>query len=247
MLAGGTLAVLVGAVLVAWTTPMRELYSDTRIANTELAAAQANERAAAATKEAAGANERSAVLESKVAESNERAARLENEAAQARERAAHLATSVAAADARAAEAQLALERFKAPRGISNPDKIKMAANLSAFALQGAAIFAIGDTIETSALGQSIQAVLSSANWNVNFWQWSGVGGITGVVVFSKLREAGAQAAAEALVTELRAAGIASVIEQWPAAWEQVGGMLNGPNPPAPANAVLRVVVGAKPQ
>ena len=177
-----------------------------------------------------------------------RAAELEKEAALAKERTTVLEKGVADANARADEAQLALERFKAPRTIANAEKPKMIAALTGPSPVKAAVYILGDGPEPNGLGASILDVLVRARWDALRWNWSGVGGIVGVVIFTKAGSSGAvNDAANALLSALRAAHIDSVGQPWPGDWDKFGGMLNGPNPPAPTEAPIRIVVGAKPQ
>jgi hypothetical protein len=162
---------------------------------------------------------------------------------------------IAAADARAAEAnaraleaQAELARFKSPRMISDSDKRRMISSLSKFSGTDAAIYVLGDGPEPNGLAASISDMLTQSHWQVLSWNWSGAGAATGViVVFKPGSAAEIEATCEALASALNSAHITSTKEPWPGDWEQVGGMLNGPNPPAPTAAPIRIVIGTKPQ
>jgi hypothetical protein len=154
----------------------------------------------------------------------------------------------AQANERAAEAQLALERFKAPRSIPTNERPQMIANLRGFGGTKVAVYVIGDSPEPTSLGASINALLNDAQWVSLMWQWSGGGSATGVIVM--LKEGSDQtieAAASSIASALHSAQINSGKQYWPGDWNSFGGMLNGPNPPAPTEAPIRVVIGSKPQ
>ena len=92
---------------------------------------------------------------------------------------------VADADARALEAQLALERFKAPRTISNSDRPNIVSAMSKYRETKAAVYILGEGTEPNALGRSLVDNLKAALWDVEAWNWSGAGSATGVIVFVK--------------------------------------------------------------
>jgi hypothetical protein len=162
---------------------------------------------------------------------------------------------IANADARAAEAtasalqaQAELERFKATRLISESDKPGMIAALSKFAGTTAAIYILGEGPEPQAFAASIRELLERSQWSALSWNWSGVGGAAGVIVlFKPGSEAETGSACDALVRVLTSAHIVSAKQPWPGDWDHFGGMLNGPNPPSPTEAPIRIVVGSKPQ
>jgi hypothetical protein len=222
----GAFAVAVGTYGAIRMGEIKERFSNERLAANESATEQAKSEAARA---------------------HERTAELERDAALARERAAQLEKGVAESNTRAAEAQLALERFKAPRVIPDTEKPKMIAALTKFAPIKAAVYVIGDGPDPIGLGGSITDVLVKSRWDALMWTWSGVGGVVGVVVFAKPgSSADIEAATDGLVLALRAAHIDSVKEPWPGQWDTFGGMLNGPNPPSPTEPPIRVVIGTKP-
>jgi hypothetical protein len=80
------------------------------------------------------------------------------------------------------------------------------------------------------------------------WHWSGVGAATGIVVLYKPGEQGqVGAACDALVGALNSVHLDAGKQEWPGDCDHFGGMLNGPNPPAPTAAPIRIVIGTKPQ
>ncbi|MGC1777091.1 MAG: hypothetical protein WBB34_04040 [Xanthobacteraceae bacterium] len=158
-----------------------------------------------------------------------------------------LRKDTAEANARAAEAQLALERYKAPRIILEEDRPKLIAALVNFAGTKAAIYVLGDGPEPNALAASLQNTLSRALWDVATWNWSGAGAATGVIVFPK-PGSGTEidTICEALVAGLNSVGVGAAKQQWPGPdWDHFGGMLNGPS--NPTAAPIRIVIGTKPQ
>jgi hypothetical protein len=177
----------------------------------------------------------------RIAELNKETVRLAADAEQSR-------AAIADANVRALEAQAALERFKAPRSISDSDKPTLISDLSAFAGTNAAIYILGEGPEPNGLAASIRDVLAQSHWQVLSWNWSGIGAATGVIVLFKSGSAAdVEATCEALVNALNSVHITSSKEPWPGDWDHFGGMLNGPNPPSPTAAPIRIVIGTKPQ
>jgi hypothetical protein len=78
------------------------------------------------------ANERSSIANEAAAKANERAALLEKEAARLSAQAEEARSEIAGANARAAEAQLALEKFKAPRLIEEAKIRSLGEQLKAY-------------------------------------------------------------------------------------------------------------------
>jgi hypothetical protein len=157
--------------------------------------------------------------------------------------------SISEANARAAEAQLALEKFKEPRLILDADKPRLISLWSEFAGTNAAIYVLGEGPEPTGIGLAIKALLTQSRWSANLWTWSGIGGFPGVFIFFKPGSTSEiTTACDALVRGLLSIHIDAVTELWPGPdWDHFGGMLNGPNPPAPTEAPIRIVIGAKPQ
>jgi hypothetical protein len=151
----------------------------------------------------------------------------------------------AKANARANEAQLALERLKAPRTIPSAEIPRLIALLSTFAGTNAAIYILGDGPEPNGLAGIVASILKQAKWDFLSWNWVGVGAVTGIVVIGK--DASATAACDALVRALISVNLDAGRQTWPGEWGQVGGMLNGPNPPSPHEAPIRIIIGTKPQ
>jgi len=174
-------------------------------------------------------------------ESNERIASLVTQGDQLRK-------DTAEANARAVEAQLALEKLKTPRSIPPKEIARLVALLSAFAGTNAAIYILGEAPEPNGLAGVIAGILKAAKWDALTWHWSGVGAATGIVVlFKEGTEAQVGAACDALISAFVSVHLDAGKQQWPGDWGQFGGMLNGPNQPAPTAAPIRIVIGNKPQ
>jgi hypothetical protein len=155
--------------------------------------------------------------------------------------------SISDANARAAEAQLALEKFKTPRSIPQADIPRLIRLLLGHAGMEAAIYILGEGPEPNGLGGSITNLLNQSNWKALSWVWSGAGSATGVLVLSKPGSgADIEAACEAVIAALNSVQILTGKQAWPGDWDKFGGMLNGPNPPAPTAAPIRIVIGTKP-
>jgi hypothetical protein len=181
--------------------------------------------------------------------SAERIAALITQGDQLRKDTADANARAADANARALEAQAALARFKEPRGISAFDRPNLVSALSKFPGTNAAIYVLGPGPEPNGLADSLLNVLKEASWDVLAWNWSGVGSSTGVIVIPKPNSpAEIEAVCDALVAALNSVHIVSAKQAWPGPdWEHFGGMLNGPNPPSPTAAPIRIIVGTKPQ
>lgn len=191
--------------------------------------------------------------EGRIAELNAEAARLSAEATSARSAIAEANAKGAAsneraalAEQKAAEAQLALERFKAPRQLDPTARPRAVSKLAPYAGTNVAVFVLAEGPEAVGLGAAITDLLREAGLDAISWQWTGAGSATGVLVCAKPNE-GVDGPAEAILSALTVEGVAAAALTWPGRWEEVGGMLNGPNPPNPIAPPIRVVVGSKPQ
>jgi hypothetical protein len=152
----------------------------------------------------------------------------------------------AKANARANEAQLALEKLKAPRIIPSAEIPRLVALLSTFAGTKAAIYILGEGPEPNGLAGVVGAILKQAYWDFLSWNWSGVGAATGILVICKDgSEKQITDACDALVRAFVSVKLDVGRQQWPGDWAQVGGMLNGPNPPSPYDAPIRIIIGTK--
>jgi hypothetical protein len=152
----------------------------------------------------------------------------------------------AEANARATEAALALERFKAPRTISDADAEKISAALSDLAGTEVAIYQIGDGTEPNRLAAALNSALAKAKWSTNIWTWNGGATAVGVIVYCKPDEPFSLGdKCDRIVSALNAVSIDAARQSWPWDWDKFGGMLNGPD--KPVAAALRIVVGSKPQ
>jgi hypothetical protein len=142
----------IGFLLLQWrATGIREAQSEWRTSNLEL-------QAEVAKRDAADALERIAGL-------NKEAARLSSEAEASR-------AAIADANARASEAQLALEKFKAPRQLSSAQQSTIAAEMRLFPGTPVVFGAFQDP-ESTALLQQISDVLISAGWVEQEWKSGG--------------------------------------------------------------------------
>ena len=194
-------------------------------------------------------DERTAANEAETARANERAAGLEREAALAKERTAQLDMSVADANKKAAEAQLALERFKAPRSIDGESERRLIASLQKFPNTFATLWLWnGAGTEGSSLAGRLRSILSTSNWKV-----SGPNALMGshsepgiIIAIRRSPDPGDAAAAKALHDELQEVGIASQLQHGvtddPVS---VLGAYTGPGSDYPTSNVW-VVIGSKP-
>ena len=66
-------------------------------------------------------------------------------------------------------------------------------------------------------------------------------------MFKEGTEAQTGAACDALVAAFISVNLDAVKEEWTGDWEHFGGFLNGPNPPSPTEAPIRIIIGTKPQ
>lgn len=172
-------------------------------------------------------------------------AALQLKAAQANERAA-------VADQHAADANLALERYKAPRAITDADAETMRKHLEAFFGTRIEVFLTSDINESVNIHARIVQILQGARWHVESWILMGGSMVaTGAVVLTK-SGAGKHVTdvAQTLTTSLNLAGVPTNIVNPPAAWQNdwnaLPGMANGPawnlkdeHPP------IRLVIGTK--
>jgi len=153
----------------------------------------------------------------------------------------------ARANESAAQANLALEKFKAPRSIT-PAQLMVIGN-AATAHNGTAIdiFLAGDASDMPGLAQILSAELQrSANWKPMIWTWSGIPPFKGSFILIKDHaSANNTAAARALSEALIGTDIASPVQVWPGTWETFSGMLNG-TPFSAARSEIRLVIGGKP-
>ncbi len=180
--------------------------------------------------------------------SNESAERIRGVEEKARVDVAKANESAEQAKAAAAEANLALARLKTPRTIPTAEYPRLVGELSKFEGTKVAIYILGEGPEPNGLAGIISALLKQSQWEPLSWNWTGVGATTGVVVLIKEGTEGqVGAASDALVAAFASVNLDTGKQTWPGDWEHFGGMLNGPNPPDPTAAPIRIVVGTKPQ
>jgi hypothetical protein len=142
---------LAATVAIVWMGIIKEHHWD-------LLREHAGAKIAAVELEAATSNERIATI-------NNETARLSAEAESARAAIAGANERAAKAEERAAEAKLELEKFRAPRSISNAARSQMADTLKKYA--GTKFeFASGNDPESLSLVDAIEGILTSAGWVV---------------------------------------------------------------------------------
>ena len=228
-----------------------------RAAELEQQVTAARQRAATIEQEASAARERADAYGQAARDANERAARADREtaAAAAKERALELD----AAEIRQRLAELGQQVRKAAEKPAEPPPESAAPagdkpaslvveSLRKFAGTKAAVFVVDQVSDASAAGAAISTDLSEAGWEPQTWKWTGVAGILGVVVLVKDgSDPATSEAASTLVEQLRANAFSATKGDWPADWRRYRGALDGPQTPAPTDAPIRIVIGAKPR
>jgi hypothetical protein len=219
-----------------------------RVSTLEQQVTAARERAATLEREASAARDRAEAFGQAAREANDRAARADREtaAASAKERAAELD----AAEIRQRLAELGTRVREATERA--PDPVKEAppivASLHKYAGTKAAIFVVDQVFDAPAAGAAISGSLSDAGWAAQTWKWTGVAGISGVVVLVRDgSDSATDEAASALVEQLRASGFSASKADWPGNWRRFRGLLDGPQTPDPTEAAIRIVIGVKPR
>jgi hypothetical protein len=208
----------------------------------EQAARAANERAA---RESAAASEKARPLRFDAAEIRQRLADLGKLVREATTRAVDPTQGSATETPRPVEGEGASESAAASRD-GQPSPI--VASLRKYAGTKAAVFVLDQVSDAPVTGSTISAYLSDAGWAPQTWKWTGVAGILGVVVLIKEgSDAATVEAASTLVEALRSTGFNATKGDWPADWRRFRGALDGPQTPAPTEAPIRIVIGAKPR
>lgn len=214
-----------------------------RAAAFEQAARAANERAVRTTRESAPVDEKPASPQFDSAEIQQRLAdlgKLVREAAARTGGAAEESTAEAPSDAGQGAQSVAPGRDTLPSPI--------VASLRKHAGAQAAIFILQQVSDAPAAGSTISGWLGDAGWAPETWTWTGVAGIVGVVVLVKDgSDPATSEAASTLMEGLRSAGFNVTKGDWPADWRRYRGALDGPQTPAPTDAPIRIVIGAKPR
>jgi hypothetical protein len=124
-------------------------------------------------------------------------------------------TAISSANARALEAQLELEKLKAPRSISDKQIGEILPKLSAFKGQGYVITTFWDLKEPLALAERLHIVLSNAGWEFIKPESQGflLGGMAGVQVWVHPNaDPKVKKAADALMAALNDAALAPVMK-----------------------------------
>jgi hypothetical protein len=157
-----------------------------------------------------GAKAEAAAAHLGIAKAAERAAALEKEVA-----ASNAAAALAGRDA--AQAQLALERFKAPREMTQQHFENFKSRLARFRGTGIDIIVFGESTEVMAATSIIFKGLAMAKWNVppirnaiGGGMWAAIPGVRVMTLQDSTPEA--KAAAHELVAELNDAGIPATAE-----------------------------------
>ena len=216
----------------------------------------ARERAATLEREASAARERAEAFGKAAREANDRAAQAdaraerETAAASAKEQAAEL--DAAEIRQRLAELGTRVREAAASAAASNkppsPEPSPIVAGLRKYAGTKAAVFVVDQVSDALAAGAAISSTLGDAGWASQTWKWTGVAGISGVVVLVREGSGSAtDAAASALVEQLRASSFSATKADWPGNWRRFRGLLDGPQTPDPTEAPIRIVIGAKPR
>jgi len=233
-----------------------------RAAALEQQVTAAREQAATIERESSAARERAEAYGQAAREANDRAARADREtaaatakeqalelnAAEIRQRLAELGEQVRKAAA-AGQATKPAESAPEPAAAS-PDKPSspIVASLSKYAGTKAAVFVLDQVSDAPAAGAAISTYLSDAGWAPQTWKWTGVAGISGVVVLVKNgSDPATDEAASTLVEQLRASAFSATKGEWPADWRRYRGALDGPQTPDPSEAPIRIVIGMKPR
>ncbi len=241
-----------------------------RAASVEQEAAAARQRAASVEQDAAAARQRAEASSQAARDATERAARadretaaaaakeraLELDAAEIRQRLAALGQQVRKATEQGATPADAPPAAPPPAVLptdpvaASPDKPTppTVAALRKHAGTKAAIFLLDQVSAAPAAGAAIAGTLDEAGWVSQTWRWTGVAGIFGVVVLVREgSDPATDAAASALLEQLRSDGFSVTKGDWPADWRRYRGTLDGPPAPSPTDAPIRIVVGIKPR
>jgi hypothetical protein len=215
-----------------------------RAAAFEQAARAANEQAVRTSRESAPAVEKPAPPQFDPAEIQQRLATLGKLVREAAARSANPAAEGAAETSRPDSEHSPPESAAASRD-AQPSAI--VSSLREFAGTKAAVFTLQQVSDAPAAGSAISAYLGDAGWAAETWTWTGVAGIVGVVVLVKDSDPATNEAASALIDGLRSVGFNVTKGDWPADWRRYRGALDGPQIPAPTDAPIRIVIGAKPR
>ena len=233
-----------------------------RLAALEHETTAARAQATALEREVAVQRERATAFEQAAREANERAARTTREAttvgetarppnfdaAEIQQRLADLAKRVREAAARPVVAAPDSAAEPQPQPRPQPQPAPLVSALRKHAGTRAAMFVLQPVSDAQDAGAAISASLADAGWAVQTWTWTGVAGIFGVVVLVRDgSDTATNEAASALVEALRSAGFNATKGDWPADWRRYRGTLDGPQAPAPTDAAIRIVIGAKPR
>jgi hypothetical protein len=215
----------------------------------EQAAAAADARASQAARESATASEKARSAEIDAGEVRKRVAELAKAVNEAKARAPE-PIPAAAAEAPPPREQAATESAPdsgaASREAALSPPSPIVASLKKYAGTRAAVYVLDEARDAPAVGAAISGYLGDAGWAPLTWTWTGVSGILGVVVLIKDgSDPATNEAASALAEGLRSAGFNAAKGDWPADWRRYRGTLNGPQSPAPTEAPIRIVIGAK--
>jgi hypothetical protein len=187
-------------------------------------------------------NIRDEALKRELGAQNERASGLQKQAE-------GLKIDVANAEKSATDAKIALEKYKAPRNLTQEQADTLRDTLRAFGGSAVDIFQFGETVESLNLSNQLATAFHDAYWVARSWTVSNAGAVQGILIMTNDGpSAHVDHIATALLAALHAAGLdASKIAkppQWPA-WGDLPGMLYGPPWDREHAAPIRLIVGQK--
>jgi hypothetical protein len=179
-----------------------------------------------------------AILRSELSEANQRAATaIQNaEAANKRAEAARMAAD---------DASLALERYKAPRSLSNQSRAAIQNGLASLGPREIDIWICGSTTEIDEMAGTLTELFQGATWDIRNLRPFGVSASGILLQIRAGSDEATSATANAIVTLLRGNGI--VAGRWnDFAADERGpvSLVNGSG--RRTNAAIRLIVGAKP-
>jgi hypothetical protein len=181
---------------------------------------------------------------------DERISKSEADTATANAQAESAKAEAARANESAAQANLALEKFKAPRSLTPAQAENLRSSLMPYAGISVDILKYGETLEITNLANQIEAALSGAGLHPRNWTVTGGGAAVGILLIT---ENGSSPKVEAAASSLLSAFVASEItcqrvsipEAWKD-WTTLPGVLMGPPWDKDKLAPIRMVIGSKP-
>jgi hypothetical protein len=120
--------------------------------------------------------------------------------------------AIAVANARAAEAQLALERFRAPRFLTPQQEVELSSKLVSFSRMPARVWTLTGGNDISAFAEQLARILVGAKWLVSTATSLSGRTLPGVVVVARIGSNGDRAAT-VIVEYLKSVGISAMLGQ----------------------------------